>query len=686
MSESRRVFLKQVSMAAAAPIVATGSASSFFAASGTVAPDDAARIAAIEYDLAVIDATPGGISSAIRAAREGLNVLLVNRTMHLGGLISGGIGVLDALYDGKRSPILDEFQQRVLDFYRAKYGENSPQYNTVRPGPRLGPGSRLSFESSVGEAVLNEMVAAEKGITVLKGCYPTGVERVGRILRTVTLGQEAAPGSIKITAKIFIDATYSADLAALARVPYRIGREDRNEFNEPHAGRIFTYQIKAKEARYPQAAVIGDLNIRPVNVVSSETFASSTGAGDNKIGAWNYRLCVSCDPNNRRYPEKPANYNRQEFVDTYSDDFPRIGSHLINQKTTWWENLPAENWAYPDGDWPTRHKIEARYRDFALGRMYFLQNDPSVPAARQKQALQWGLAKDEFVDHDNIPYEIYVRESRRIVGRYVFTEHDASLARGYDRTPVHDDSIAITDWYIDLQQVSRERQPGSSDEGLLSLSELTRPSQIPYRSILPQDLDNLLVTVCISTTHVAWGAVRFEPLWMQIGEAAGFAAAIARRRGLDPALISSTELQRTLVEHRLMVSFFNDFDMATDSPWVPAVNYLATKGFFDSYNARPNDPLLLSTAEQWVKSASEILLGVSDGDKRARRLAQSRNTSGFATANTFGSMLAKSDGLDKAKGAGAIWAVMSRQKLARNGVLKRGDACHLVYRLISGVG
>ena len=135
----------------------------------------------------------------------------------------------------------------------------------------------------------------------------------------------------------------------------------------------------------------------------------------------------------------------------------------------------------------------ARHKDFALGMMYFLQNDTAVPEDERRKAREWGLAKDEFTDNDNFPYEMYIREARRIVGRYVFTEHDASLARGYTRTPIHEDSIAIAEWFMDSHEVSTELKPGSTFEGKVILSELTRPSQIPYRALLPKNLDNLLV-------------------------------------------------------------------------------------------------------------------------------------------------------------------------------------------------
>ena len=417
--------------------------------------------------------------------------------------------------------------------------------------------------------------------------------------------------------------------------------------------------------------------------MTGETFAGSTGEGDNKVEAWNYRLWVSCDPNNRRYPGKPATYDRQEFIDTYSENFPRVGKHLINQKTTWWENLTVANYAYPDGDWTTRHKIEARYRDFALGRMYFLQNDPWVPEKRRQEARQWGLAKDEFIDNQNFPYELYIREARRIVGRYIFKEQDATFARGYDRPPIQDDSIAIADWYIDLQQVSRERQPGSSDEGLLSLSELARPSQIPYRTLLPKDIDNLLVTVCISTSHVGWGTVRLEPTWMHIGEAAGFAGRTCPSPQCRSRAHPVAELQRDMADHRMMISFFNDFDMSTDAPWVPAVNDLATKGFFDSFNARPAEPLLASTAAHWAAFADEIAAGKPNGDHRARSLAASAAAGDQIKAGAFAQMLTSGGAFAKQGGMATIQAQMARQTLPADAVLQRGDACLLIYRLLA---
>src|SRR5207247_2217153 len=167
------------------------------------------------------------------------------------------------------------------------------------------------------------------------------------------------------------------------------------------------------------------------------------------------------------------------------------------------------------------------------------------------------LPRDEVADHDHIPYEMYVRESRRLVGRHVYAEQDNSLAPGFARTPVMPDSVAITDWYMDSHSCTTNSRPGFHYDGKLILTEESRPAQIPFRSLLPQGVDNLLVPVCMSATHVAWGAVRLEPVWMQTGEAAGFAAALAKKKQTTPAALDADELVRTLADRRQLVSFFN---------------------------------------------------------------------------------------------------------------------------------
>lgn len=654
-----------------------------------------------QYDLVVIGGTPSGIACAVRAARQGLRVLLVNHSQHLGGFSSSGLGAMDTQYDGARAPILDEWARRALDYYRARYGENSPQYKTADWGPREISRDRFTYEPHVAEKIYSDLVAGEKAITLLKGYYPVAVERAERIIQAALLMPVAGGERLRVTGRIFVDAMYEGDLAALAGVPYHVGRESREEYGEPHAGRIFVatgftgapgekgFSPYLKGA-YPHEAVTGELNLRPFEAVSQQVFAGSTGEGDHKVQAYQLRLTLTRDPNNRRYPEKPRNYDPSFYAKWIGSNYPSVsGNDIPNQKINWnrGANVSGGSDEYPTADWPKRQEIFARHRDFALGTLYFLQNDPSVPEQVRQDARQWGLAKDEFTDNDNLPYEMYIREARRIVGRYVFTEHDATLARGHRRAPIHADSVAIAEWFMDSHEVSAEKQPGSSMEGKIILSELTRPSQIPYRSLLPQELDNLLVTVCLSTTHVAWGTIRLEPTLMQVGEAAGFAAALALREKTTPGRISTPRLQQELVKHGHMLSFFNDVDLRAQSPWVEAIQYLGTKGFFDSYNARPGKPLVPSIAREWTRTFGEIAAGIANPNERARSLFQA-GAGGDAesvTAAQFAGMLANALAYWGVKGADEVERGIERLSLNRGAAISRGDACRLIYHTLARI-
>ena len=580
-----------------------------------------------ESDLVVIGSSPCGIACAVRAAREGLSVLLVSEGRHVGGMLSSGIGVMDTQYDGRRAPLYDEICDRIKGYYRERYGEDSPQYRTCLPGDRTSSGNRLTFEPHVAEAVLEQLLAEQPAIEVLRGWVVDGVERDIDHVVAVHLRREVDGQRQRLAAHLFVDATYTADLAAQAGVPYRVGREDRAEFGEPHAGRIFSRRVNRDGvATYPRAAVEGALNLRPFQSINAQIFAGSTGEGDHKVQSYHLRLCMSRDPANQHQPRRPARYDRDYFLRRFRGRWPRIrGNPIPNDKANWWTNYIGEGWAYPDADRAQRRAIVDRYRDYHLGLIWFLQNDPEVPAEVRADARRWGLAADEFVDNDHVPYELYVREARRIRGRAVFTEHDGSLARGIERTPIHADAVAVTEWFMDSHEVSEETAPGSDGEGLILLSEVTRPGQVPFRCLLDRTLVNLLVPLCVSATHVGWGTIRLESVFMQLGEAAGFACALARETDTAPGHLDPELLLRRLVAAPMMVSFFNDFDMATAAPWVAAVQYLGTRGFFADYDARPDEPLSAAVAAVWARACAELLAGPprgADADRAALTTAR----------------------------------------------------------------
>lgn len=585
----------------------------------------------LHYDIVVVGATPGGIACAVRSAREGLQVLLANPRDHVGGVMTSGLSGLDTQYTGRRCEIYSEFCDGLLNHYRSHYGEDSDQYKTClrraptqfwidemntwarddeRPveGADGGHYGRIHYEPHVAESVLTRLLDREDRVTLLAGCFPKSVIRTGQTVAGVILGFHHRPEIIQAEAEVFVDATSEADLAFLAGVPYHIGRESRSKYGERHAGKIFMGLEFAKvgTSGYPQDAVLGKLNLIPYDACTTEVIAGSTGAGDSRVQAYNYRLCCSCDPKNRVLPKKPDNYNRNIFLAMRSRW--GLGTPLPNRKMKWnAANLPGGADDYPDGNWVKRQAIERRHRDHALGFLYFLQNDEAVPEDFREEAKRWGLAADEFTDNDNFPYEMYVREARRIVGRYVFTEHDATLAPGLQRTPIHYDSIAIAEHPMDSHSVSFEARPGSRRDGKILLSEMTRPSQVPFRTLLPQDIDNLMVTGGLSASHVGWGTLRVEPVFMHVGESAGYAAALALEQGCAPARLNRAQLQRKLVENGIMISFFNDFDMGTPKEWVAAVQYFGSKGFFNGYDARPDAILTEGTAQRWVQIASRLM-------------------------------------------------------------------------------
>lgn len=562
------------------------------------------------YDLVVVGGTAGGVACAVRAAREGCTVLLVQHNRHIGGMLSNGLMQWDALYGGPRAPLMNELLGNIEKDAIARFGRDSKSHQIIRYTHEHYPVGWV--EPHVMERECNRLVAGEKNLTLLLEHYPVAVERDGALLKSVTLRAYGTTKDIVATAAMFSDATYEGDLFALAKVPFRVGREAREEYGEPHAGKVFANI----DSSSPQSIAAEGLNIRAYNSRQGSIDETSPFTADNASQAYNYRFCLSKDPANRvMLTEPPLGYNRDEFVNYERKSIathagPNLKSHMNSPI------LPGENHAYPEAPWPEREKIIERHKNFGLGLIWFLQNDESVAEGKRAGFREWGLAKDEFADHGHIPYEMYVREARRIVGRHVITEHDGMMAKDYARAPIHADSIAVTDWYMDSHSCTTDSRPGYKYDGKLILTEESRPMQVPYRALLPQGVDNLLVPVCISSTHLAWGALRLEPVWMQTGEAAGWAVALSKKHGTTPGKLDPELLVKTVVARRHLVSFFNDLKVDGPEAWIAAAQFFGTKGFFHDYNVRPNEPLKIATAKLWTAPARRL-----EPAARAREIA-----------------------------------------------------------------
>lgn len=579
------------------------------------------------YDLVVIGGTPGGITCAVRAAREGLMVLLVNHTRHLGGFSTSGAGGWEAPYDGKRSPLYAEILSAAADHYRKTYGEGSPQHILSMPSTTSRAHiDRPKIEPRIAELLFNQMVEREKTLTVLLGHIVTQVKREGALLKSVTLKPMHGESSITVKGSVFADGMYEGDLIAAAGVKSQIGRESRRQYGEPHAGVIYT-QERHKEAGqrgFPKAADEGTLNIRYNSHATGPIVEGpDSGEADCSVMAYNYRLVLTREPGNRIPVTKPANYDVAIAKAAGGGGFV---PNLPNKKVAWnGGRLIGPQNEYPAAAWPAREAISKRYLDGMLMRLWWLQNDPEAPEKDRRQFEGYGLAADEFPDNDHLPYEIYVREARRLVGRYVFKEQDNIVAEGIARTPVHADSIAITDWPVDSVACLPRNTPGGNTDGILFLGEETRPAQVPYRSLLPQEVDNLLVPVPLSASHVGWGAIRLEPVWMQAGESAGFAAALAVKGKTTPAALDADKLLRKLAASHVMISFFNDVDVASEDPQVAAAQYFGAKGFFASYDARLAEPLTESERAAWQVGFAKLKKGSLDPMKLARAVHAARS-------------------------------------------------------------
>jgi hypothetical protein len=279
-----------------------------------------------EFDLVVYGGTPGGIACAVRAAREGLSVGLVNVTRHLGGMLASGLGLFDALFSGQRCPIASEVVEGFLRHYETKYGRDSENYRSCE--------MHQAAEAHVAEAVLTAIVRAESRITVFLGWYVVGAETAGRGVIAIELA-EFFDGSrrLRLEGRAFVDASYEGDLLAAAGAPYRVGREDRSEFGEPHAGKIFTRYEEGNGPVYPYEAAKGLIKLRPFDLCTGRIFPGSTGEGDRAIQAYNFRIALTRDPANRVPISKPEKNQRENYLGLLQGPDESLGTpHPVKSK------------------------------------------------------------------------------------------------------------------------------------------------------------------------------------------------------------------------------------------------------------------------------------------------------------------------------------------------------------------
>ena len=340
--------------------------------------------------------------------------------------------------------------------------------------------------------------------------------------------------------------------------------------------------------------------------------------------SYNYRLPLTTDQANLRRIEKPATFNREEYVSLIDDvrlgrfagpptprEFDGIGliTNMVplpndkvdgnNQHAAFIStDLPEENWPYPTASWEWRDRFAERLRDYILGLFYFAQNDPELPADFRARCNRWGLSLDEFADNDNFPRQIYVREGRRIRGEYLFTAHDALSKR---HTPEHVSSITASHYALDSHACLKREAGRPHLDGFFSYR--TTPYSVPYGVMVPLEVDNLLIPVPASSTHIGFSTLRMEPCWMALGEAAGEAINVSLDEGTSVRAVNVVELQRRLIDDGAVLTYYQD--VSPGDAHYEALQFFALRGFLgDSYEANLAEAVTEQDRANWTQWAN----------------------------------------------------------------------------------
>lgn len=538
------------------------------------------------YDVVVVGGTPGGIMTAIEAARMGKSVVVLERYDRIGGLPANGLGATDIATRGATTGLFSEFTNAIKRYYADTYGEDSQQVKDCSDG--------FHFEPKVAGIVFNRMLEPYEALIDVKtmrqfNFTPEDISMTddGRHINSIRVLDRTNGQYETYEGKVFVDATYEGDLGAAARVPYRIGREAAWEFGEPGAGVVYEYW-------------------------KSTPAEGTTGAPDNAVQAYNYRLSLTRDPEQRVAFTRPENYSREEFASLVEDVWtgrhtwkamrdvtPEMMEanrrHLRNggeRTITPWDSwgvkkivsyntvpngkvdannqhaafistdLPEENWPWPTASWEWRDRFAARLKDYTLGLLYFAANDTALPPQFRDAVNEWGLSATEYEDNNFFPRQVYVREGRRFEGDYFFTAKDALPVKEGGRPPVHSTSITASHYALD-SHAARKREEGRAHlDGFISYP--TAVYTVPYGVIVPKEVDNLLLPVPVSGSHIGFSTLRMEPCWMALGQAAGAAAAIAIDSGTSVQNIDVDKLQDRLLDEKATLIYYDN--LTPDSP------------------------------------------------------------------------------------------------------------------------
>lgn len=514
-----------------------------------------AGAAELKADLVVYGGTSAGVAAAIQGARMGKNVIVIEPGTHLGGLTSGGLGYTDSGNKAVVGGIAREFYRLLKKHYDdpANWKYDSPKsLKNYRPEED----AIWVFEPSVAEKYLRQMSKSDR-IAFYFGQRldrrpGRGVKKTGTRIESIQMES----GEI-YSGHIFMDATYEGDLMAAAGVSYTTGREPAEKYGEVLAGWVpklntKTHRFKVNVDPY---VIPGDKSSGLLFGIEPGPYAAD-GAGDRRLQAYCFRMCMSNVEANRVPFPKPADYDEKLYELLFRNyeagdmrlplkiDMVPNGKTDTNNNYAVSTDFIGQNYNYPDASYAEREAMIKRHESYQKGLMWSLANHPRVPAEIREKMKVWGLASDEFTDNGNWPHQIYVREARRMVSDYVMTENDCRRTR---QTP---ESIGMGSYNMDSHNCTRYITPEGyvQNEGDVQVSP-GGPYKISYRAIVPSrdECTNLLVPVCLSSSHMSYGSIRMEPVFIILGQSAATAACMALDEKISVQDVAYEKLRERLL-------------------------------------------------------------------------------------------------------------------------------------------
>lgn len=521
-------------------------------------------------DVIVYGGTSAAVTSAVQISRMGNSVIIVSPDRHLGGMTSSGLGFTDTGNKEVIGGLAREFYQLIYDHYQKpeswNWQKQSEYGNRGQGNPAIDGEKRTQwiFEPHVAEAAFEKMIS-DNSLTVFRDEWldrQGGIEmKNGSIVSFRTLSGKTFRG------KAFIDATYEGDLMAAAGVSYTTGREANSVYGETWNGvqkGVFHHGHWFKDNIDPYR-IPGDPSSGLLPGISSE-MPGENGTGDSKIQAYCFRLCLTQHEENKVPITMPEGYDSTQYellvrlADTRWNEFfgkydpiPNLKTDVNNHGPFSYDNI-GMNWDYPDASHERRREIINEHILYQKGLLYFMATDLRLPEWVRETMNSWGYSRDEFADNGHWPYNIYVREARRMTGEYVMTENDVLGKREVPRP------VGMGSYTMDSHNVQRYVTPEGfvQNEGDLGVRP-DRPYQIDMGSILPhkEQCKNLLVPVCVSSSHIAFGSIRMEPVFMILGQSAGTIAsmAVGKRKAVQD--ISYEELKMKLESDGQILNFVN---------------------------------------------------------------------------------------------------------------------------------